>query len=143
MIWRSIPGFSAYEASEDGLVRRAGKTAPLKSAVDAATGYAKLTLYNDEGELKTVSVHRMVCTAFHGSPPEGAQACHRNGVKTRNAASNLYWGSQHQNAADRKAHDGQALGSFLGGLKSVRAVRSAYRDGKISKVSALALISTL
>lgn len=120
--------------------------------MDRTTGYAKVTIYNDAGELKTVSVHRAVCSAFHGPPPFlGAQVRHQNGRKGNNRETNLRWGTRLDNAVDRMAHGGYDSdiwakpipGRFLGELKSLRSVRVAYRAGKISKNRALSIIAGL
>jgi len=43
-------------------------------------------------EKHTVYVHRAVCEAFHGSPPEGGHHAHHiNGFKDDNRWDNLCW----------------------------------------------------
>ncbi len=50
-------------------------------------------------------VHRLVCEAFHGQPPEGKNcALHNDGVKTNNHPTNLRWGSQKDNKDDCMKH---------------------------------------
>jgi hypothetical protein len=49
---------------------------------------------------KTVKVHRLVLLAFSETSENFPLACHRNGIKTDNRLSNLYWGTRSQNAQD-------------------------------------------
>ena len=44
-------------------------------------------------------VHRLVCEAFCGPPPEGAVCMHLNEDSTDNRAENLQWGTQKENLA--------------------------------------------
>lgn len=102
--WRTVPGFSRYEVSDDGFVRRRtpsgkGSVRTLRP-VRSSDGYLRVTLYR-AGRPEPQRIHRLVCLAFHGPPPPGRSfACHRNGSKTHNLAGNLYWGSAVENAAD-------------------------------------------
>lgn len=105
--WRPIPGYSGYEASEDGEVRRrvtGNATHPgrvLKLKIDR--GYWAVKLYADDGKQRSMFVSRAVCLAFHGES-NGLQACHRNGIKADNRAENLYWGTPLENGQDRMFH---------------------------------------
>lgn len=102
--WRSVAGFPAYEVSDDGFVRRAnpsqkGSLRTLKLGKKRG-GYYMVTLYRS-GNPEPRRVHRLVCEAFHGPAPDGQPyVCHRDGTRTNNHASNLYWGSAADNAAD-------------------------------------------
>lgn len=49
-------------------------------------------------------VHRLVCEAYHGPPPEGFEVCHSDGSRTNNRADNLRWGSKSENVRDSVAH---------------------------------------
>lgn len=107
--WKDVVGFeNGYEVSNLGNVRSKTRTLPdgrtfrgrpLKPWI--SEGYARLTLPN-----KTkVKVHRLVCRAFHGEPPEDKPfALHRNGDSLDNRADNLYWGDFVDNVADALRH---------------------------------------
>ncbi len=100
--WRSIPGYSRYEVSADGKVRRGYR---ILNAVQSSSGHFRVTVYTDDGEQATLGLHRAVCLAWHGPaiPPEN-YACHKNGDPTDNQPSNLYWGSSSDNMRDRARH---------------------------------------
>lgn len=107
--WKDVVGFeTGYEVSNLGNVRsktrtiadgRVYKGRPLKPWF--SEGYARITLPNRT----KVKIHRLVCRAFHGEPPEGKPfALHRNGDSLDNRADNLYWGDFVDNVADALRH---------------------------------------
>lgn len=49
-------------------------------------------------------VHQLVAEAWLGPRPAGWHTCHRDGDRTHNAPSNLYYGTPADNAADRERH---------------------------------------
>lgn len=58
----------------------------------------------DRRKLKDVhiTVHRYVCYAFHGAPPEGkTEVRHLDSNSLNNHASNLCWGTRAENELDR------------------------------------------
>ena len=46
---------------------------------------------------KTYKVHRLVCEAFNGTPPEGAVCMHLDEDSRNNRPGNLRWGTQKEN----------------------------------------------
>lgn len=106
--WRTIKGWPAYEVSSLGNVRRVlpgkgTKTGLLKLQV-GKRGYPMATLRMMPRHTKC-PVHRLVCEAFHGPPPEGQnEVAHGDGVRTNNRAENLRWASRRENAADTLKH---------------------------------------
>lgn len=66
-------------------------------------GYLSVGL-SQNNKRKTYAIHVLVLEAFCGPRPPGLFACHRDGNKTNNHVSNLYWGTPKQNTADRIAH---------------------------------------
>lgn len=119
--WRTIPGFSHYEASSLGRIRRIGKhpgntTSRGKGGILSANpnpaGYLAVGL-SINGRRKTYSVHRCVNLAFHGPPPPGTpQTRHLNGIKTDNRPCNLAWGTHIENSHDAVEHGDIKLGSL-------------------------------
>lgn len=117
-MWKVIPGFSAYEVSGTGRVRRRlsggspwgrrnGGWPPgtrLAGAVDE-DGYLRYILAADDGRKKNVPAHRLVLLAFVGPPPtpkhEGA---HWDGVRLNNRLKNLRWATRKENGEDKTRH---------------------------------------
>lgn len=102
--WRPVPGYPAYQVSVEGLVRRTagGHGSQPGTVLKPRTqdGYLRVNLSRD-GIAKSVQIHVVVCTAFHGPRPgPNFLVCHRNDVRNDNRADNLYWGTPSQNAHD-------------------------------------------
>jgi hypothetical protein len=107
------PSFPGYFVSADGVVVSARRRRiPFALAqVRNRKGYLNVVVVTSTG-IRPVGVHRMVADAFHGPPPfEGAQVRHLDGNPMNNCASNLAWGSAHDNAADRLRHGRYARGA--------------------------------
>ena len=117
--WRPIDGWPGYEVSDQGRVRSfrtsqgAADVARILKATKQASGHVGVSLYAGEGRRgrRRKTVHTLVLKAFCGHPPPGTECCHDNGVPADNRLSNLYWGTKKQNAADRKRHGTQPLGT--------------------------------
>jgi len=100
-------------------------------------GYPKATLLTDRKHT-TYSVHRMVALAFHGSPPDPSLVVrHLDGDTSNNRANNLQWGTQRENALDRRTHGTQVCGSghpsAVLNEDDVRRIRAAYEAGALSR----------
>lgn len=113
MIWKSIPGFSEYEISENGDVRKSllakrgqgwrhKPGAWLKPSFTKKDKYLIIHLISDEGRSRVCKIHQLVALTFWGSRPTPALcALHKDDHKQNNHYSNLYWGTKKQNAIDR------------------------------------------
>lgn len=150
-MWKAIPGFSLYEASEDGKIRRIAydaKRGPrretpfeLRQHINK-NGYKIVSIKPDGKRQVNHLVHQLVAKTFHGEQ-SGKFVCHKDGDKFNNAANNLYWGTPADNARDAVRH-----GSFDGRWRndrhptaklSEKDVRQIRRDIEIGwKVSVLA-----
>jgi hypothetical protein len=59
-------------------------------------GYERAHL-SKNNQRKTVSIHRLVATAFIANPDRKTTLNHRNGIKSDNRVQNLEWCTQHEN----------------------------------------------
>jgi hypothetical protein len=125
-VWRPIPGFERYEASNFGQIRRASniKGVPLGVVLKpygTISGHLKVSIYDNAGKQKRIGVHRAVAITFIGAvPADRPLVCHRNGDPADNQPSNLYYGTQAENVADMKRHRATKL----------RRMRGLSNDGK-------------
>lgn len=93
-IWKDIPGWKNYKASQYGEIKSnfTGKIMkPCKNCPNDR-GYLQLSLVADNGKRLTRKVHTLVCLAFHGNYPSLSHTVnHKDGNKLNNVASNLEW----------------------------------------------------
>lgn len=138
--WRQITGFP-YEVSDDGRVRRtvggsnnakAGRI--LKGHVDK-NGYTCVRL-SRHGQVYDRKVHRLVCEAFHGTS-DLPLVRHLDGNPGNNRSTNVAWGTDADNAADRDLHGRTRRGETSGRAKlthrQVEAIRKAHRIAAIGR----------
>src|SRR5688572_12965545 len=97
-IWKPIPGFHYYEASDEGRIRSlvrpgTGKRKTygggiLSAHVNKHNGYEYVGLCVD-GVAVTRRVHVLVLATHRGPRPDGMQGRHLDGRKTNNRLVNL------------------------------------------------------
>lgn len=107
-VWRDVPNSAGYQASDKGRVRScwmpgaarrmSGKWHILK-AKTGPNGHMLVSIRK-----KWRFVHRLVLESFVGPCPEKHECCHIDGNPANNSLANLYWGTRHQNIADRDRH---------------------------------------
>lgn len=108
MVWRPIPGYPGYFASDAGLIGSAKKNRRPSPGCPyfilrpfAQDGYPRVHLSID-GKTRGRFVHQLVCLAFNGEPPEkGMLVAHDDGNRNNNKPGNLLWKTGVGNAADR------------------------------------------
>ena len=99
--WKSIEGFSKYEASTLGRVRRA-KDGRIIKAYPNHGGYLRTQLINDDGFKKNVRVSRVVALTFiPNDDPQKTQVDHIVNDLTNNSVANLQWLTPQANLAKR------------------------------------------
>ena len=104
-IWKVIPGFNRYEASNLGNIRtlnwkNSGRTVVMKPAI-SKKGYLTTVMLNNEGKYKNVKIHRMVAFAFLGVPDDMSLTVnHKNHIKDDNRPENLEYMTALDNARD-------------------------------------------
>lgn len=157
MEWKTIPGFSSYEASEYGDVRRAvdgtkcnGAIVPagliLKPAIKS-NGYAQFALVNDDGKKRYINAHRIVALTFIGPcPGRGYVVAHNDGSRRNNHKDNLRWATNSENQLDRILHGTHCCGGrhALAKLTNSQAkeIRKLWNDGEmISTLSRIYSVS--
>jgi len=103
---KEIPGFSAYQASDDGQIRRCkpdnyGRIKHVGRVIKykiTPTGYCQISVTPDEGKGIMGYVHVLVAAAFIGPRPRGQDIHHKDGDKTNNAPGNLEYINKSQHA---------------------------------------------
>ena len=96
--WKAIAGYDGqYEVSDLGRIKslKYAKEKILKPRKNLG-GYLQVILHKD-GNSKTITVHRLVATAFISNPGNLETVNHKDEVKTNNAVSNLEWMSREDN----------------------------------------------
>jgi hypothetical protein len=110
--WLAVPGYvGAYEVSSLGRVRSLNRITDrgrrwrgrLMTPSVMDNGYHTVTLWRN-GAQKSALVHRLVLSAFVGTPPEGHEGLHRDGNRSNNRLENLSWGTHSENQFDQVAH---------------------------------------
>lgn len=99
--WRFVVGYELfYRVSSLGKIYSSFSNFILKPKLDRY-GYhtVSITTRNYTGKRNfPITVHTLVCLAFHGPKPTPThQVNHKDGVKTNNAASNLEWATPEEN----------------------------------------------
>lgn len=98
-IWLECPGYSLYEVSNFGRVRRSRDGLPMATSMNKA-GALKLSLCTVDGERITEPVQNLVASAFVPKPEAEAwgheyihcdYVLHKDRDKTNNRAWNLVW----------------------------------------------------
>ena len=151
-IWKPVKGYEGfYEVSNQGRIRsldricnsKLGSKRVVKGKVIAGSigsnHYKRNNLRDSNGVSKTITVHRMVLTAFVGDPPSiRHQACHNDGNKFNNCVDNLRWDTCQANNKDKTKHGTQIIGERNHNAKlsenEVREIRlSKDRTDELSK----------
>jgi hypothetical protein len=105
-MWRPIPDYLLYEASNLGRVRRAvgGKGAKAGTILRIfwhRTGHGFVTLSKGtKGTRVTLGVHKAVVLAFLGPCPMGKETSHKNHKPADNRLDNLEYLTHAENMAE-------------------------------------------
>jgi hypothetical protein len=98
--WRPVLDWPSYEVSDLGNVRRVNGN--RLRPIPTAAGYLRVHL-SERGFRRKIPIHRLVCLAFNGPPPEGrTDVLHGDLGRAVNIPSNLRWGDDRMNYADRR-----------------------------------------
>ena len=101
--WKNIKGYEGlYQVSDQGrvksleriIIKKDGRKFTVKERVlkpgVTKDGYLIVALHAGDKQ-KTLTVHRLVCQAFHKNPENKPCVNHIDENKTNNAANNLEW----------------------------------------------------
>ena len=118
---RPVDGFPGYEVTSDGNVLsywtqsgKIGTTARAMAVHQDKDGYRQLVLMRN-GKRSTKRIAAIVATAFIGPrPSEEHVVRHLDGDNTNDLWTNLAWGTQAENIADRELHGTTARGEQQG-----------------------------
>ncbi len=109
--WRTIPGFSDYEASNDGDVRRrtaskrGHKVGHFLAKHRNDHGYLRVSIQGDFGKRRHICVHVLVMFTFGDPAPSlDHRVAHVNGKQDDCSIGNLEWKLPIENEADKKRH---------------------------------------
>jgi hypothetical protein len=132
-IWKTTPEIQGYyEVSNLGRVRRTAPSRTHTSYVGkilknhlvsrrahgcVRQGYyvVSLTLPSTASTGRTTYVHRLVCEAFNGPPPENCEVSHKNNNSLDNSPDNLEWRTHTDNSQNSaEAHREATLRHYQG-----------------------------
>lgn len=99
--WLPIPESLRYELSSRGRVRHGAKVLRLQHS---EKGYARITLWCDDGVKRTFRIHVLVARMFIGPKPDGHEVCHNNGAPDDNRRENLRYDTPANNQLDSVRH---------------------------------------
>ena len=129
MIWKIIPCFSNYSASDSGLIRsneryvsagRGGKRllpeTVLKPKITKG-GYLVVSIKNDSGQIKCSTVHSLVMLTFEGPRPKGIQILHLDDNPANCSKVNLKYGTTQENHDLKIKHGRTARGENINTAK--------------------------
>lgn len=96
---------NAYEVSTYGNIRHKINLRNRKFKTDIGKrtkpqySYKRVNI-SHKGIKRTLRIHSVICTTFHGMKPSGQQVRHLDGNCHNNYANNLKWGTPLQNYHD-------------------------------------------
>ena len=97
---KNIPDFHGYKADSNGNIwsyKRSAQGKLMKTWIH--DHYPTIQLRRKKRSI-TISVHRLVCLAFHGYPKTNQEVRHLDGQSINILPSNLQWGTRRENAGD-------------------------------------------
>lgn len=142
--WRPIAGWSGYEVSNHGRVRRDGRfLKPVPVQQGRSDKYKPFYVSLSNGpRIKKFKIAELVLRQFVGLRPHGHWARHYDDDQSNNYLDNLSWGTPKQNGEDRARNGRSTPGSRNGNSvlteDRVLKIRSEYvRQSKTHGLRAL------
>lgn len=146
-LWRTVPGYPAYEVSVDGLVRRCQgfrcrRARRVLVPFIRPNGYAQILLYQG-GKRRRFGVHQLVALAFLGPKPSPQhEVAHLDGQRLNNHVSNLAWLLHSENERHKDLHGTRLRGSQIHGAKLTEAQVVLIRQALAVGIRQCALAQT-
>lgn len=138
--WKDVEGtFGLLEVSDMGRVRSNMRDGRILKATPDNKGYMRLHV-TIKRQRRSYKVHRLVAEAFIPNPENKPQVNHIDGDKTNNAASNLEWATNKENA-HHAWNNGLWENVYLGSLKENESRKKpviAYKDGIATEYGSVA-----
>ena len=130
--WKDI---ADYEVSDLGRVRNKKTKRILRLGKDSG-GYVQVNLYND-GERKSIKIHRLVASTFIPNPLNLPQINHIDENKTNNNVENLEWCSAQYNidySQSKPVNQYSLDGIYIATYKSIKEAskQTGINQGDIS-----------
>ena len=135
-VWQPIPGYSKYEASSMGRLRKASESHyVLTDICPSNKGYLTICIKGDVGRRKRLNVHVLIAAAFLGPRPKGRECSHLNDVKTDNRSMNIIYSTHKENCALRSSN-GRWGGQLKLSVEKVREIKARIKTGEKLKTIA-------
>jgi hypothetical protein len=101
-IWKPIPGWSSYEVSTLGRVRRVtrGQGARVGHILRPGGKIYPSVVLNQDGKQRQYKTAVLVLMAFVGPRPKGLECCHEDDNPKNSELENLRWDTHKENAKD-------------------------------------------
>lgn len=133
----SISNLGNLRSEEKKVFRRNGivcnQPQQLMHPSSGKSKYLTVRLKGTDGAYLTHYVHTLVLENFVSPRPDGMEACHCDGNRQNNAATNLRWDTRSGNHKDKNLHGTGTVGESHPGAKLsdelVRKMRSMRADG--------------
>lgn len=139
-IWKTVPGWQAYEASTLGRIRRNGNRSDgrrlrIRVLKYGTHGPYPIVVLHWGRVRRTASVHSVIAETFHGPCPSGMEVNHKDYVKTNNRPGNLEYVTKSEQHIHAHANPGRK--PILGednpysklSAASVTEIRRRFADG--------------
>lgn len=144
-IWKPIPGYPGYEASNLGQIRSWKTSKGIAKAPKILTcgidtnGYRRCGAVDQYGVKKAKRIHILIMLAFRGSRPEGKHVCHNDGNRLNNNLTNLRYDTPASNHQDAVKHG--TIKIFYGedhplsklSEQDILSIRNLYATGHVTQ----------
>ena len=108
----TIPGFSNYTINKEGVIKNS-RDRKLKGSIHKGTGYRRVTILSDSGEMVTKQIHTLMGITFLGYISEGKYKKvidHKDNNRLNNMLSNLQILSHRDNSSKDRVKTSKYIG---------------------------------